>query len=59
MLGSPKFKLWKSFRNTRRLSCRRLKSAQTIYNDIDKTMLARLGTLKRLVFTVLPIGRLT
>jgi O-antigen/teichoic acid export membrane protein len=47
MLGSPKFKLWKSISEIREgFYFSAGLSAQTIYNDIDKTMLARLGTLE-------------
>ena len=47
MLGSPKFKLWKSIAEIREgFYFSAGLSAQTIYNDIDKTMLARLGTLE-------------
>jgi len=46
-LGSPRFKLWKSSAETREgFYFSAGLSAQTIYNDIDKTMLARLGTLE-------------
>jgi O-antigen/teichoic acid export membrane protein len=46
-LGPPKFKLWKSVAELREGSYFSASlSAQTIYNDIDKTMLARLGTLE-------------
>src|SRR6266851_2188775 len=45
-LGSPRFKLWKSSAETREgFYFSAGQSAQTIYNDIDKTMLARLGSL--------------
>ena len=47
MLGSPKFKLWRSIAEIREgFYFSAGLSAQTIYNDIDKTMLARLGTLE-------------
>src|SRR5216683_2102374 len=46
-LGPPKFNLWKSVAELREGSYFSASlSAQTIYNDIDKTMLARLGTLE-------------
>jgi O-antigen/teichoic acid export membrane protein len=46
-LGSPKFKLWKPVAEMREGSYFSASlSAQTIYNDIDKTMLARLGSLE-------------
>ena len=46
-LGSPRFTLWKSVAEMREgFYFSASMSAQTIYNDIDKTMLARLGTLE-------------
>jgi O-antigen/teichoic acid export membrane protein len=46
-LGSPKFRLWKPVAEMREGSYFSASlSAQTIYNDIDKTMLARLGSLE-------------
>jgi O-antigen/teichoic acid export membrane protein len=46
-LGPPSFRPWKSFAELREgIFFSAGASAQTIYNDIDKTMLARLGTLE-------------
>ena len=46
-LGYPRFTLWKSVAEMREgFYFSASMSAQTIYNDIDKTMLARLGTLE-------------
>jgi O-antigen/teichoic acid export membrane protein len=46
-LGVPNFKAWKSVAEIREgIYFSAGSSAQTIYNDIDKTMLARLGTLE-------------
>jgi len=46
-VGLPKFKLWRSAAEMREgFYFSAGLSAQTIYNDIDKTMLARLGTLE-------------
>jgi len=46
-LGAPSFSLWRTSAEAREgLYFSVGQSAQTIYNDIDKTMLARLGTLE-------------
>jgi O-antigen/teichoic acid export membrane protein len=46
-LGPPKIRLWSSLAEMREgFYFSASMSAQTIYNDIDKTMLARLGTLE-------------
>jgi O-antigen/teichoic acid export membrane protein len=46
-VGAPQFRLWKSVAEMREgFYFSAGLSAQTIYNDIDKTMLARLGTLE-------------
>jgi O-antigen/teichoic acid export membrane protein len=46
-VGAPRFRLWKSVAEMREgFYFSAGLSAQTIYNDIDKTMLARLGTLE-------------
>jgi O-antigen/teichoic acid export membrane protein len=46
-VGVPRFKLWRSIAEMREgFYFSAGLSAQTIYNDIDKTMLARLGTLE-------------
>jgi O-antigen/teichoic acid export membrane protein len=46
-VGPPRFKLWKSVAEMREgFYFSASLSAQTIYNDIDKTMLARLGSLE-------------
>ena len=46
-LGAPKFSLWRTAAEAKEgLYFSVSHSAETIYNDIDKTMLARLGTLQ-------------